>query len=89
MRNWSSIQEISSRLKELRLKAGLTQGQLAELADTDEKFVQQIEAARKKQIWVSTVDQLAQALGVELHEFFNSDCPEPRLSKPNKGRKAK
>jgi len=67
---------VSTRLRELRKKAGLTQAQVAELADMDEKFVQQIEAGRKKQIWVSTVQLLARAFGLELHEFFQESCPD-------------
>lgn len=85
MPDWSDIGAIATRVRQLREAAGLTQAQLAERAGTDEKFVQQIEAARKKQIWVSTVDQLAKAMGLKLAEFFQQSPPQPRaLPRPKK-----
>lgn len=62
-------------MRELRQKHGLTQQELAELADMSEKFVQQIEARRKKEIWVSTVERLASAFSLELHEFLAPRVP--------------
>lgn len=40
-----------------------------------EKFLQQIEAQRKKQIWLSTVEQIAKGFGLELHEFLAPKMP--------------
>lgn len=57
-------------MRELRQKHGLTQQELAEVADMSEKFIQQIEAQRKKEIWVSTVERIAEAFSLELHEFL-------------------
>ncbi|WP_269526434.1 helix-turn-helix domain-containing protein [Coraliomargarita parva] len=72
----NSVERVATRTRELRQKHGLTQQELAEVADMSEKFIQQIEAQRKKEIWVSTVERIATAFGLELHEFFAPDIPE-------------
>ena len=71
----NSVERVSTRTRELRLKHGLTQQELAELADMSEKFLQQIESQRKKEIWVSTVERIAGAFSLELHEFFAPEIP--------------
>lgn len=38
------------------------------------KFYQQIEAGHKKQIWVETVERLAEAYGLALWEFLSPDA---------------
>jgi transcriptional regulator with XRE-family HTH domain len=72
----NSVERVASRTRELRAKHGLTQQELAEVADFSEKFLQQIEAQRKKEIWVSTVERIAAAFSLELHEFFAPEVPE-------------
>lgn len=74
-----SVERIATRTRELRLACNLTQQEFAELADMSEKFLQQIEARRKKQIWLSTVEQIANGFGLELHEFLAPEAP--RISK--------
>jgi transcriptional regulator with XRE-family HTH domain len=78
----NSVERVAIRTRELRLKHGLTQQELAEVADFSEKFLQQIEAQRKKEIWLSTVERLAAAFSLELHEFLGPTIP--RKSKPAK-----
>jgi transcriptional regulator with XRE-family HTH domain len=53
----------------------MTQQEFAEVADMSEKFIQQIEAKRKKEILVSTVERLAAAFSLELHEFLAPELP--------------
>ncbi|MDP0497655.1 MAG: helix-turn-helix transcriptional regulator [Verrucomicrobiota bacterium JB024] len=71
----NSVTRVGTRLRELRKRHGLTQQELAELADFNQNFVQQIEAGRKKEIWVSTVERLAAAFCLELHEFLAPELP--------------
>lgn len=78
------MDKIRRRLRELRLKHGLTQQELAEIAGFSQNFLQQIEAGRKKEIWVSTVERLAAAFGLEVHEFL-----APVLSSPTRLAKRK
>jgi DNA-binding XRE family transcriptional regulator len=46
---------LSSRLRRLRQRHALTQEAFAEVAGLSYKFYQQIEAGRKKQVWLETV----------------------------------
>jgi len=61
----NSYIKLYPKLKQLRLKKGLTQEEFAEKAGFTYKFYQQIEAGRKKQIWVETIDRLAAAHKME------------------------
>ena len=72
----NSVERVAQRTRELRQKHGLTQQELAEVADMSEKFLQQIESQRKKEIWVSTVERIAAAFSLELHEFLAPEVPE-------------
>ena len=78
----NSVERVALRTRELRQLHHMTQQELAEVADMSEKFVQQIEAQRKKEIWVSTVERLATAFSLELHEFLTPELPTG--SKPAK-----
>jgi len=79
----NSLDFIRSRLRELRLRHGLTQQELAEIADFSQNFLQQIESGRKREIWVSTVERLAAAFSLELHEFLAPELPKKtKLAKP-------
>ena len=75
----NSVERVATRIRELRLKHGLTQQELAEVADFSEKFLQQIEAQRKKEIWLSTVERLATAFSLELHEFLGPTVPKKSM----------
>lgn len=70
-----SVERVATRLRELRLRHGITQQEMAEVADMSQNFVQQIEARRKKEIWLSTVERLAAAFRLELHEFLAPEAP--------------
>ncbi|MBC2596465.1 helix-turn-helix transcriptional regulator [Ruficoccus amylovorans] len=71
----NSVERVAQRSRELRQKHGMTQQELAELADMSEKFLQQIESCRKKEIWVSTVERIARAFSLEAHEFLAPTLP--------------
>lgn len=71
----NSLQKVSHRLCELRHRHNLTQQELAEIADFSQNFLQQIESGRKKEIWLSTVERLAAAFSLEVHEFLAPKCP--------------
>jgi len=71
----SSLDFIRFRIRALRLRHHLTQQELAEIADFSQNFLQQIESGRKKEIWVSTVERLAAAFSLSLHEFFAPEMP--------------
>ncbi|TVP81972.1 MAG: XRE family transcriptional regulator [Puniceicoccaceae bacterium] len=77
------IDIVAVRTRELRVHFGLTQQELAELADVSEQSIQKLESRSKKQIWLQTVEQLAEAFGLGAHEFLAPDLPvdKAKLSK--------
>lgn len=72
----STLALISSRLKVLRTRHGLTQEQAAELTGLAYKHYQSIEAGRRKHIWLETVERLAHAYGLQVHELVGPELPE-------------
>ena len=78
----NSTEIVAVRTRELRLRHTMTQQELAEMADISEKNVQKIEAGQKKQIWLQTVEQIAGAFSLGIHEFLAPELPsETRLSR--------
>ena len=60
-----SIQRLLGRLKALRVARGLTQERFAELSGISYKYYQAVEAGRKRDIRISTIDRLAKALDLQ------------------------
>lgn len=78
----TSIEFVAGRLRELRLRHGLTQQELAEVAEASEKFLQQVESCRKKQFWLTTVGTFVKAFGLRVDEFLApSTLENTRLAK--------
>ncbi len=71
----SSLDALASRLRRLRQRHKLTQEQFAESIGLNYKFYQQIEAGRKKQIWLETVERLAKGFGLEPWQLLAPDEP--------------
>lgn len=60
-----------ARIRELREVRGLSQEAFAEKAGLNYKYYQQVEAGRKRDIRLSTLQKLAQACELELWELLN------------------
>jgi transcriptional regulator with XRE-family HTH domain len=71
----SSLDALASRLRRLRQRHELTQEEFAEAIGLSYKFYQQIEAGRKKQIWLETVERLAAGFGLEAWQLLAPDEP--------------
>lgn len=71
----NSLDTLFERLKVLRKRHGLTQEEFAQIAGLSYKHYQSIEAGRKKQIWLETVDRLAHAYGLEAWELIAPELP--------------
>ena len=67
---------IAARLMILRKRHGLTQEQAAELSGLAYKHYQSIEAGRRKQIWLETVDRLAAAYKLKTYQLLSPELPE-------------
>ena len=58
-------EHLFKRLKRLREERGLTQEEFAESAGISYKYYQAVEAGRKRNLRLSTLDRLANAHGIE------------------------
>jgi transcriptional regulator with XRE-family HTH domain len=67
-----------SRLKELRTRSGLSQGALGEKAEIDKQTIHRIEAGHQQAVRTSTVEKLADALGVG-REVLTGQAPLPEV----------
>lgn len=92
----ASLKKLCIRLKELRLKHGLTQEEFGSISGFSQKYYQQIESGNKKQIWLETVERLAAAYGLEAWQLLSPTFPsktkltkKPTSSKIHNTRKTK
>jgi len=78
----SLIPFIAERLRALRHRHAITQQECAELSGLSFKFYQRLEAGRKKQVWLETIEKVADVFGLQVCEFLDPDLPvETRISK--------
>jgi transcriptional regulator with XRE-family HTH domain len=80
----------SSQLRALRLKAELTQEQLARMADVTGATVAKLETDEGQDPKWSTVCKLADALGISVQEFREEEGippPPKKRGRPRKNRK--
>lgn len=70
-----TVKLLGERLRELRKRHHLTQEEFAELAGLNYKFYQQVEAGRKKQLWLETVERLAAGFGLEAWQLISPTLP--------------
>jgi transcriptional regulator with XRE-family HTH domain len=65
-----TIQRLLGRLKALRVARGLTQEEFAEQSGISYKYYQAVEAGRKQDLRLSTLDRLAKAHGLETWQLL-------------------
>lgn len=73
------LQHLVRRLRLLREKHGLTQEQFAERTGISYKYYQAVEAGRKAELRLSTLERLAKAFGIEVWQLLGPDFPETRV----------
>ena len=67
------IVELKRRFRMLRAHHRLTQQGFAARVGLDYKFYQYLESPRKKQIWLETVDRIANAYGMDVWQLLHPD----------------
>ena len=67
------------RLRALRAKHGLTQEGFAELAGLGYKHYQQIEIGKKPDLRLSTLERIASAYGIEVHQLLAPRMPPSKI----------
>lgn len=70
------------RLRKLRAAHNLTQEDFAERAGLSYKYYQAVEGGRKIDLRLSTLERLARAYNLEVHELLSPDFPKE--TKPRK-----
>src|SRR5437773_11808334 len=74
------LNHLLTRLRELRESNNLTQERFAELSGISYKYYQSVEAGRKRELRLSTLERLAGAYGLEVWELLCPNMPQPRPS---------
>jgi transcriptional regulator with XRE-family HTH domain len=64
------------RLRELRRRHGLSQEAFAERARMSYKYYQAVEAGRKRNLRLSTLEKLAAAYGLEVWQLLSPSVPK-------------
>ena len=77
----STLPFLLARLRELRETHGLTQERFAELAGMSYKHYQAVEAGRKRELRLSTLDRLAAVYGIEVWQLLAPTIPKTQLAK--------
>ena len=65
-------QEFGKRLNQLRKEKKMSQEHLAELSELNRPYISAIEQG-KRNVSIEVIEKLAQALEIEIREFFKSD----------------
>jgi transcriptional regulator with XRE-family HTH domain len=67
-----------ARLRQLRKQQGLTQEQFAELSGIGYKYYQLLELGKRIDLRLSTIEKLAKAYGIQVHELLGPTLPKVR-----------
>ena len=71
----SLVPLLADRIRQLRVRHGLTQEETAELVGVSLRFYQVLESGRKKQVWLETVERLAAPFGLETWQLLGPELP--------------
>lgn len=71
-------EELKTRVKNLRIKAALTQVALATMADLSVQTIKDIEAGRRG-IGYDSIKKLSGAFGISIEELTGEASPEPKV----------
>lgn len=73
MNNKSTRNKLAKNAKKYRIKSGLTQEKVAEVADIEYKYYQSIEGKSPPNITIETLDKLAKALKISPSKLISDD----------------
>ena len=63
-------EKVGKRVKELRNKLGVSQEELADMAELDRTYITSVECG-KRNISIINIEKIAKALNVTLKDFFD------------------
>ena len=70
---------LCARLRALRKKHDLTQEAFTEIAQMNLKHYQEIEAGRKRELRLSTIERIAKAYEIEVYQLFAPSDPPSKV----------
>ena len=76
-----TLKRLLFRLRQLREMHRLTQEAFSELSGISYKYYQAIEAGRKRDLRLSTLERLARAYGLEVYQLLALEMPTTRIPK--------
>lgn len=76
-----SLKRLLLHIRKLRERQGYTQERFAEKAGFAYKYYQALEAGRKRNLRLSTVDRLAKAYGLEAYQLLGPRMPRLRTKR--------
>lgn len=79
-----TLSRLLKRLKALRKRHGLTQEGFAEIAGMSYKYFQAVEAGRRPDLRLSTLERLAAGFSLEVWELLAPEEPPLKTLKPAK-----
>jgi transcriptional regulator with XRE-family HTH domain len=85
----SAIEFLRERLKKLRKRHGLSQERFAETANINYKYYQSVEAGRRCELRLSTLEKLAKAYGIRLDQLLNPSVPKTFVKGQQSSKKTK
>jgi len=68
-----------TRLRELRKLYGLSQEKFSEISGFSYKFYQLIEIGKKNDLRLSSLERLAEAYSIEVHELLGPEMPKTKF----------
>ena len=77
----ATLKRFLGHLKELRKRHSLTQEQFSEVSGISYKHYQQIEAGRKADLRLSTLERIARSYGIEIYQLLSPQLPETKIKK--------
>ena len=77
----ATLTRLLARLRELRDRHELTQEAFSEVSGISYKYYQAIEGGRKPDLRLSTLERIAKAYGIQVHELLAPQMPATRLAK--------
>lgn len=84
------VERLAPNLRRLRLVAGLTQEQLAEVAAVDVSYVQRVERGVAVNVTIAVLGAFARALVVDVVRLLRPGKPQPRApGRPRSTRRRK
>ena len=82
-----TLQRLLARLKQLRQQLGLTQEEFSDRFDLSYKYYQAVEAGRKRDLRLSTLERLAQIHGLEVWQLLLPVADKPAKKALPSGKK--